>query len=103
MKAVVSLDEFRKNLSDIVAQVMYGDQTVTVQKHRRNSIVLISQSEYEALKDPRKRFTEEEWKKKFLVIDKIRDRIPVHDQKKLEMEISRAVREVRAEKKQNGH
>ena len=48
-------------------------------------------------------FTEEEWQKKFLVMDKIRDRIPVHDQKKLEMEISRAVREVRAEKKQNGH
>lgn len=101
MKAVVSLDEFRKNLSDIVARVMYGDQTVVVQKHNKTGVVVISEKEYESLKDPGKRFTKKEWEGMFQKLDKIQDRIPVKDQKKLETEIDRAVREVRAEKKRN--
>lgn len=99
MKTVVSLDEFRKNLSDIVASVMYGNQTVRVQKHNKAGIVILNENEYEYLTDSRKRFTKEEWQKKFSVIDTIRDRISLQDQEGLEKEIDRAVREVRAEKK----
>jgi len=54
MSAIVSLDEFRKNLSDIVGNVMYGNQTVLVQKHNRTGVVVISEKEYESLRDPRK-------------------------------------------------
>ena len=57
MFPAVSLDEFRKNLSDIVARVMYGNQTVRVKKHNRSGIVVMSEREYEYLKDPRKRFS----------------------------------------------
>jgi len=57
MKAVVSLDEFRKNLSDIVSIVMYGDQTVLVRKHNKTGVIVMSEKEYESLKNPRKRFS----------------------------------------------
>jgi len=52
MKAVVSLEEFRKNLSDIVSRVMYGDQTVLVQKHSKPGVIVMSEREYENLRDP---------------------------------------------------
>ena len=102
MNNSVSLDEFRKNLSEIVARVMYGNQTVRVQKHNRSGVIVMSEREYENLKDPRKRYSKNEWQKMFKRLDNIRDRIPSKDQKKLEMDIDRAVREVRAEKKHNG-
>lgn len=100
MKAVVSLDEFRKNLSDIVARVMYGDQTVLVKKHNRMGVIVMSESEYENLRDPRKRFTSKaDWDKFFVFTDRIRDRIPIKDQKQLEKIINEEVKEVRAQKK----
>src|SRR4051794_888354 len=62
MKAVFSLEEFRKNLSKIVSRVMYGDQTVLVQKHSKPGVIVMSEQEYENLRDPRKRFSSQaEW------------------------------------------
>lgn len=98
MKAVVSLDEFRKNLSDIVGRVMYGNQTVLVQKHNRVGVVVISEKEYESLKDPRKRFnSKEEWDKLFTLTDKVRNRMSAKDQKELEKIIDEEVQAVRAQ------
>lgn len=51
--------------------------------------------------DPTKRFTKEEWKKKFAIFDQIRERITPDDESRLDEAIDRAVAEVRAEKKQN--
>ncbi|MBI2028832.1 type II toxin-antitoxin system Phd/YefM family antitoxin [Candidatus Gottesmanbacteria bacterium] len=99
-KTQVSIDELRTNLAEIIGRVMYGNSQVVVKKYNREAAVIISKEEYEMLKDPTKRLTRKEWEKMFKTIDKIRDRIPVKDQKKLEAEIDRAVREVRAEKKQ---
>ena len=85
MKSIVSLDEFRKNLSDIVGRVMYGNQTVLVQKHNRTGVVVISEKEYESLRDPRKRFSsQEDWDKLFILTDKVRDRMSIKDQEELE-------------------
>lgn len=99
MKAVVSLDEFRKNLSDIVARVMYGDQTFLVQKHNRTGVIVMSEREYENLRDPRKRFTSRaDWDKFFVLTDKIRSRISEKDQQDLEKIIDEEVRAVRAGK-----
>lgn len=99
MSAIVSLDEFRKNLSDIVGQVMYGDQIVLVQKHNRTGVVVISEKEYESLKDPRKRFTSrQDWDKLFVLTDKIRDAMSKDDQKNLEKIIDEEIKEVRAQK-----
>lgn len=100
MKATVSLDEFRKNLSDIVSRVMYGNQIVLVQKHNRTGVIIISEQEYENLKDPRKRFSsKEEWDKLFILTDKVRDRMSVEDQEKLEKIIDEEVKAVRSQRK----
>lgn len=100
MKAVVSLDDFRKNLSDIVGRVMYGNETVVVQKHNRTGVIVMSEREYEQLKDPLKRFaTQEEWDKLFLTIDKIRERTKGVDEKEIEKLIDEEVQAVRAQKR----
>ena len=99
MKAIVSLDEFRKNLSDIVGRVMYGNQTVLVQKHNRTGIVVISEKEYESLRDPRKRFSsKKDWDKLFILTDRVRDRMSKEDQKQLETIIDEEVKVVQAKK-----
>lgn len=101
MKAVVSLDEFRKNLSDIVARVMYGDQTFLVKKHKRMGVIVMSEREYENLKDPRKRFTSKaDWDKFFVFTDKIRSRMSEKHKEDLEKIIAEEVKTVRAEKQQ---
>lgn len=98
---VVSLDEFRKNLSDIVARVMYGNQTVRVQKHNRVGVVVMSEREYEYLKDPRKRFSsKKDWDKLFVLTDKVRARMSGRDQEALEEIIDEEIQTVRATKPQ---
>ena len=99
MIPAVSLDEFRKNLSDIVARVMYGNQTVRVKKHNRSGIVVMSEREYEYLKDPRKRFSsKKEWDKLFVLTDKVRARMSQKDQQDLEKIIDEEVKAVRSQK-----
>lgn len=101
MKAVVSLDEFRKNLSDIVARVMYGNQTYLVQKHNKTGVIVMSEKEYEELKDPRKRFTSKSsWDKFFVITDKIRSRMSTKDQQELATIINEEIASERANKKQ---
>ena len=51
----------------------------------------------ERLQDPTKRFTKEEWQKKFAAFDTIRDQINPEDEEKLDQAIDRAVQEVRAD------
>lgn len=96
----VSVDEFRSNLAELIGKVMYGQDRVMIKKYNREAAVLLSVDEYEKLIDPTKRFTQKEWVKKFVVIDKIRGRISTQDQKSLKEDIMRAVREVRAEKRE---
>lgn len=99
MRAIVSLDEFRKNLSDIVGKVMYGNQTILVQKHNKTGIVVISEKEYESLRDPRKRFTSQrDWDKLFILTDKVRNVMSENDQKELEKIIDEEVKTVRTQK-----
>src|ERR1039458_7362139 len=98
MKAVVSLDEFRKNLSDIVGKVMYGNQTVIVQKHNRTGVIIISEKEYENLRDPRKRFaSKEDFDKLFILSDKVRTRMSEEDQKELDKIIDVEVMAIHAQ------
>lgn len=98
----VSIDELRNNLAELVGRVMYGKDRILIKKYNREAAVLMSVEEYEKLLDPTKRFTKEEWKKKFQVIDRMRERIPKQDQDLLEREIDEAVREVRAQKRSYG-
>ncbi len=99
MKAIVSLDEFRRNLSDIVSRVMYGDQTVLVQKHNKPGVIVTSEREYESLRDPRKRFSSKtEWEAFFDLTEAIRARISEQDEEALDKIIDEEVQAVRAEK-----
>ena len=101
MKAVVSLDEFRKNLSDIVGGVMYGNQVVFVEKHNKTGVVVISEKEYESLKDPRNRFASKaQWDKFFLRADKVKKRLSPANKEELEKVIDEEVRAVRAARSQ---
>ncbi len=101
MNTVVSLDEFRKNLSDIVAKVMYGDQTILVQKHNKTGVIVMSEKEYKNLKDPRKRFTSKtDWDKFFILSDKIRSRMSEKNQSDLEKIVNEEVKKIRTEKQQ---
>ena len=102
MKFAISLDEFRKNLSDIVAQVMYGNQTVLVQKHNKTGVIVMSEKEYEFLRDPRKRFSSKnDWDKLFVLTDKMRDRMSQKNHKELEKIIGSEIKAVRAQNKHN--
>jgi prevent-host-death family protein len=97
MKAVFSLEEFRKNLSKIVSRVMYGDQTVLVQKHSKPGVIVMNEREYENLRDPRKRFSSQaEWNKFFQMTETIRARMSKKEQSQLEKFIDEEVQEVRA-------
>lgn len=99
MNVIISLDEFRKNLSDIVGKVMYGNQTILVQKHSKTGVVVISEKEYESLRDPRKRFTsQEDWDKLFALTDKVRNRISVKDQATLEKVVDEEIKALRSQK-----
>jgi len=101
MNAVVTLDEFRKNLSDIVGKVMYGNQTVIVQKHNKTGVVVISEREYESLRDPRKRFTsQEDWNKLFLLTDNVKATMSSQEQELLETIVDEEVKTVRTQNQQ---
>lgn len=99
---VVSIDELRSNLAEIVNRVTYANEKVIVKKHNRDVAMIISLDEYEMLLDPAKRLSEREWKESFERLDKIRAKIPKMDPEKLDKIIDEAVAEVRAEKKAKG-
>lgn len=97
----VSVDEFRSNLATILGRVMYGKDKIIIKKYNREAAVLLSLDEYEKITDPTKRFSNKEWKDKFAIIDKIRERIPDIDPQVLQREIDEAIKEIRAEKRKS--
>ena len=99
MKAVITYDEFRKNLSSIVGKVMDNNQTILVQKPSKSGVIVISEREYENLRDPRKRFaSKEEWDNLFLVSDKIREGMTLQDQEQLDDLLPIEIKKVRLQK-----
>lgn len=98
MKNVVSIDEFRTNLAELIGKVMYAKDQVIIRKYNRDAAILLSLEEYERLIDPTKRLSKARWKEKFKTIDRIRESMPEVDQKLIEKEVAKAVKEVRAQK-----
>ncbi len=99
---IVSIDELRSNLADIINRVTYANDKVVVKKYNREAAVLISLDEYEKLLDPRKRLSKTAWEKSFKKLDKIRARIPKMDPVELDKIIDEEVEVVRAEKRARG-
>jgi len=99
MKNVVSIDELKTNLAELIGRVMYGKERITIKKYNKNAAVLLSVQEYEKLVDPAKRLNRKQWQNKFVLMDKIKERIPGTDQKQLEEAITEAVKKVRTAKR----
>lgn len=100
MTATISLDDFRKNLSEVVGRVMYGNQTVLVQKNKKTGVIVMNEREYENLRDPRKRFaSKKEWEKGFALMDTMRANTKKYKPQQVEMAIEKAVQEVRQQKR----
>lgn len=97
--SAVSIDEFRTNLASFIGRVMYGGDKIVIKKYNKEAAVLLSASEYERLLDPTKRLSKDEWNKTVRELESIRKKIPPIDPDILEREVSKAVREIRAEKR----
>lgn len=73
-----------------------------VQKHNKAGVIVISEKEYEKLKDPRKRFNSKaDWNKLFSITDKVRERMSINDQRQLGSTIAKEVKAVRLKKQQH--
>lgn len=77
---------------------MYAKEQVIIKKYNRDAAILLSLEEYERLIDPTKRLSKARWKAKFETIDRVRESMPEIDQKLIEKEVAKAVKEVRAQK-----
>lgn len=99
---VVSIEELRSNLADIVNRVTYANDKIVVKKYNRDAVIIISLDEYEKLMDPTKRLSEKQWQDSVQKLNKLRAKIPHFDPQEMEKAIDEAVREVRAEKRALG-
>lgn len=99
INTIVSVDDLRQNLAQILGRVMYADDRVLIKKYNRDAAVIISAEEYEKLLDPTKRLSKKQWNDTFKEIDKIVSKIPKKNLAALEKAIPRAIEEVRAEKR----
>ncbi len=94
--AVVSIDEFRQNLAQIVGRVMYGQDRILIKKYDRDAAVLMSTVDYEKLLDPTKRLSKSDWNNKIAFFDSIKKKT---NQDGLEEAVDVAVKAVRTAKK----
>lgn len=98
IKQTISLKDIRSQLSELIAKVAYGRQNVVITRFGKPVATLINFEDYERMMNPRKRFSEKEWEKGFLLFDKVRKNTKKYSQKKVVKAINEAVAEVRAEK-----
>ncbi|KKR91787.1 MAG: hypothetical protein A3C27_01550 [Candidatus Levybacteria bacterium RIFCSPHIGHO2_02_FULL_39_36] len=94
-----SIDELRTNLAEFIGRVMYGKDRVIIKKYNRDAAVLLSIEDYEKLLDPTKRLKKAQWDQTVRKLDEIRNIIPRGNQAELSQNIEKAVREVRAGKR----
>ena len=96
---IVSIEEFRVNLADLIGRVMYGKDRVVINKYNRNAAVLLSVDDYEKLLDPTKRLSMSQWNDAVQKLNTIRADIPEVDAKIIQKKVKETIEEVRAEKK----
>ncbi len=96
---LVSIDELRTNLADVINRVTYANDKIVVKKYNQEAAIIISLDEYEKLMDPTKRLSEKQWAQSFKKLDQFRTKIPKINPVEMDKIIDEAVTEVRAEKK----
>jgi prevent-host-death family protein len=95
MSQTLPLKDVRDQLSDLVSRVAYGDQKVVITKFGKPVAALVTFEDYEKIMNPAKRYTKEEWKKGFSLMDKARVNTKQSPQKEVEKAIAQAISEVR--------
>ena len=96
---IVSIEEFRVNLADLVGRVMYGKDRIIIKKYNRDAAVLLSVDDYEKLLDPTKRLSKSQWNDAVQKLESIRADIPDANPEDIQKDVYRAVEEVRSELK----
>lgn len=99
LKNIVSIEEFRVNLADLVGRVMYGKDRIIIKKYNRDAAVLLSVEDYEKLLDPTKRLNQSQWNDAVRKLDSVRADIPEADPDEIQKDVNLAIQEVRAEQK----
>lgn len=99
MSQALPLKDVREQLSELVSRVAYGDQKVVITKFGKPVAALVTFEDYEKIMNPAKRYTKEEWKKGFSLMDKTRANTKKYPQEEVENAIDQAVREVRQSKR----
>lgn len=98
MSQTVTLKEVRKQLSELVARVAYGDQKVVITKFGKPMAAIVNYDDYEKLINPANRYSNEEWGKGFEFITKAREANKDVSDKKVVKIIDREVSVVRSAK-----
>lgn len=98
MNQTVTLKEVRKQLSELVARVAYGDQKVVITKFGKPLAAIVNYEDYEKLMNPASRFTDEEWEKGFEFITKIQNTPKDISNKEADKIIEREIKTVREAK-----
>lgn len=101
LKNIVSIEEFRVNLADLIGRVMYNNDRVIIKKYNRDAAVLLSVEDYERLLDHTKRLSKAQWDKAVQKLESIRADIPDVDPQEIQKEVDQAVQEVRANQNKN--
>lgn len=98
MSQALPLKDVREQLSDLVSRVAYGDQKVVITKFGKPVAAIVTFKDYEKIMNPAKRYTKEEWKKGFSLMDKARVNTQKYPKEAVKKAIDQAVREVRKSK-----
>lgn len=99
MSQTLPLKDVRDQLSDLVSRVAYGDQKVVITKFGKPVAALVTFEDYEKIMNPMKRYTKEEWKNGFSLMDKARVNTKKYPQEEVEQVINQAINEVRKSKR----
>ena len=96
----VTIAELRRNLAEIAGMVMYSGRSFVVTKNDREAFLLLPVSNFERMAHRTKPLNKRERQKAVAELEAARKNLPDTDPDELEAEISKAVAEVRAKRKQ---
>ncbi|MEK7533999.1 MAG: type II toxin-antitoxin system Phd/YefM family antitoxin [Patescibacteria group bacterium] len=102
MTIKVAAQDVRNKFAEILNTAIYGRTNVVITRFNKPQAVIIDYKEYDRLMNPRLRFTDGEWKKGFVVFDKIRAKTKSIPPRQIEKVVGDAVEKVRRGKRVQG-
>lgn len=95
MTQLISAKDLRNNFAEILNMVVYGNTNVVITRFSKPQAVLVDYKEYQRLLNPKSKFAEKEWRDLFKPIDEIRKNLPKFSAKKVEKDVSEAIKYAR--------